>query len=191
MRLPDDVFASVVAERALFGEVPTSTELGLILNRAAWPHRNHPAGTFGVSHKVGGKVAIFPGGGTIGEDVLMLPDGTYWDVLIKAGAEATPHQGESKIITDPDRYWVAPVDPGPFKEPTEPTDPPMPSPEIDPLIARIEGLEVLNHDLTQAVGELATRIQTLETAPSSDPSQWEAAGKIGWWGVTLPLRRKG
>ena len=185
MRLPDDVFATLKAERARFGAVPTDEELGILLNRVAWAHRS--AG-FGLSRKVGGTVVPFPGGGTICHDVLQLEDGTAWDVLTAAGAESTPHQGESFIITDPRRPWVAPVDPGPVEEPTEPTEPTEPSPEIDPLIARIDGLEVLNHDLTQAFGELMARVQGLENAPSADPSQWEAAGKIGWWGVTLPLR---
>ena len=54
MTLPDDVFASVVAERAKFGAVPTPTELGILLNRVAWTHRDHKNGKFGVSRKVGG-----------------------------------------------------------------------------------------------------------------------------------------
>src|SRR3972149_1360644 len=93
MTLPDDVFASVVAERAKFGAVPTPTELGILLNRVAWTHRDHKNGKFGVSRKVGGVVVPFPGGGTIAQDALMLPHGPYWDVLDRAGADAAPGQG--------------------------------------------------------------------------------------------------
>ena len=195
MTLPDDVFASVVAERAKFGAVPTPTELGILLNRVAWTHRDHKNGKFGVSRKVGGVVVPFPGGGTIAQDVLMLPHGPYWDVLDRAGADAAPVQGESGIITDPRRYWVAPVDPMPTDtpgpeptDPTEPTDPPAPSAEIAALTARIEALE---GRCAQLIRETAAFVLVVEAAlANADPSQWEAAGKIGWWGVTLPLRRR-
>ena len=197
MRLPDDVFASVVAERAKFGAVPTPTELGILLNRVAWAHRDHKDGKFGVSRKVGGVVVPFPGGGTIAQDVLMLPHGPYWDVLDRAGADAAPVQGESGIITDPRRYWVAPVDPMPTDtpgpEPTdpvpEPTDPPAPSPEIAALMAHVQTLEG-RYD--QLVLETETFVMTVKTAlANADPSQWEAAGKVAFWPVTLPLRRRG
>ena len=196
MRLPDDVFASVVAERAKFGAVPTPTELGILLNRVAWTHRDHKNGKFGVSRKVGGVVVPFPGGGTIAQDVLMLPHGPYWDVLDRAGADAAPVQGESGIITDPRRYWVAPVDPMPTDtpgpEPTdpvpEPTEPPAPSAEIAALTARIEALE---GRCAQLIRETAAFVSVVEAAlANADPSQWEAAGTVGWWGVTLPLRRR-
>jgi hypothetical protein len=107
MRLPDAVFTIVKEERARFGAIPTDVELGIMLNRMAWR-----AGVgFGLSRKDSSTRAPFPGGGSIAHDVLMRQDGTAWDVLHAAGAAATPVQGESFVITDPARGWIAPVDP--------------------------------------------------------------------------------
>lgn len=184
MRLPDDVFATLKAERARFGAVPTDTELGILLNRVAWAHR---LAGFGLSRKFGGVTVPFPGGGTICHDVLQLEDGTAWDVLLAAGAASTPVQGDSFLITDPARPWEAPVNPGggegpPPEPPGEPAPPSIP-------------------DLTETLTRLAARVDLLEEQvdalasapppPVVDPADWEASGKVLLWGVTLPLRRKG
>jgi len=101
-----------------------------MLNAVAWAHR---AEGFGLSRKVGGTTVPFPGGGTICHDVLMLPAGTAWDVLIAAGGASTPYQGESFVITDPNRPWVAPVDPGvPIPTPIPIPIPPLPIPTPTP-----------------------------------------------------------
>ena len=189
MRLPDAVFATLRAERARFGVIPTDVKLGVLLNRVAWAHRD--AG-FGLSRKVGGTTVLFPGGGTICHDVLQLLDGTAWDVLLAAGEGATPVQGDSFLITDPARPWVAPVDPGmqPTPEPPAPEpptpEPPIPEPpDLAPVIAA----------LIVQVAALETRVKALEAAPPIepepfDPAQYEAVGRVWLWTVRLPLRRK-
>ena len=110
MRLPDAVFQTLCDERAKFGAIPNAEQLGIILNNTAWAHRGQG---FGLSRKDNGAKAPFPGGDPpfIAHDILMLQDGTAWDCLIGAGAEAVPSQGESFVITDPAREWVAPVQP--------------------------------------------------------------------------------
>jgi len=184
MRLPDAVFATLKAERARFGATPTDVELGVLLNRVAWAHR---ADGFGLSRKVGGTTAPFPGGGTICHDVLQLRDGTAWDVLLAAGEGATPVQGDSFLITDPARPWVAPVDPGtpPMPEPPTPEPPTPEPPDFAPVVA----------ELAAQVAALETRVKALEAAPPIepkpfDPAQYEAAGKVWLWTVRLPLRGK-
>jgi len=184
MRLPDDVFATLKAERARFGAQPTDEELGVLLNRVAWAHRD--AG-FGLSGKVGGTTVPFPGGGTICHDVLQLRDGTAWDVLLAAGEGATPVQGDSFLITDPARPWVAPVDPGTPPAPKPPApEPPIPEPPLAPVVEA----------LAAQVAALEARVETLEAAPPIeepepfDPARYEAAGKVWLWTVRLPLRRR-
>jgi len=180
----------VVTNRAEFGAVPSSVELGILLNRVAWAHR---AAGFGLSRKVGGTVVPFPGGGTICHDVLQLLDGTAWDVLVGAGEAATPTQGESFLITDPARPWLAPVDPG------ESLPEPAPEPELVPAPAPVPPSVP---DLTEPLAELSARVWDLEAAIGNlmllsyppgdcDPSEWEAAGRLfGLWSVALPLRKK-
>jgi len=132
MRLPDHVFATLTAERAKYGPAPNEIELGLLLNCVAWAHWTEG---YGLSRKVGGATAPFPGGGTIAQDILMLRDGTAWDVLYAAGGggPARPVQGESLgIITDPARGWVAPVNPGTQSEP------PAPSSDLAKRVADLE-----------------------------------------------------
>ena len=119
MRLPDAVFATLVAERNRYGAVPTARQLGVILNNTAYTHRGEG---FGLSRKDSGSNAPFPGGNPpfIAHDILMLSDGTAWDCLIAAGAESLPYQGESFLITDPNRAWVRPVPPDAQPEPPPP-----------------------------------------------------------------------
>jgi len=196
MFLPDSVFDTLQRERNLLGSRPNAYALGVLLNAVAWEHR---AEGFGLSRKVGGITVPFPGGGTICHDVLQLPDGTAWDVLLAAGEQATPIQGDSFTITDPARPWVAPVDPWTAYFLTEPvlpvtwpvppllTAPPVP-PDLTIILDRLDALEVaVERLLTVPVQEPS---QPSDWPEPCDPSDWEAAGRIAWWGVTLPLRRK-
>jgi len=95
----------------------------------------------------------------------------------------------------PQQWYAVPAEPAPDPseptepvpeptEPTEPTEPPAPSPEIAALTARVEALERQNQYFLHTITMLTKRID------ECNPAEWEAAGKIGWWGVTLPLRRK-
>lgn len=136
MRLPDDVFETLKAERAKYGAVPNDRELGLLLNATAYAHRGQG---FGLSRKDGGAHAPFPGGNPeyIAHDIIMLSDGTAWDCLIAAGAEAKPIQGESFMVTDPNRGWVRPV---PVDAPPEsPAPPPVPpAPDLSAVLAKLD-----------------------------------------------------
>ena len=187
MRLPDNVFETLKAERAKYGVVPSDVELGRLLNATAWAHRLHG---FGVSRKVGGTTVPMPGGGTICRDVLMLEDGTAWDVLVAAGGASTPTQGDSFLITDLARGWLAPVDPGEADEPIpEPIPEPTPSPDPPGDLNAIRYLIARLNDRVTALEQVPIP-PPAPLCPPFDPNAYEAAGKFGWWGVTLPLRKK-
>lgn len=108
---------------ALCHENPSACPLGAILNAAAWAAREQG---LGVSRKTGGNHTDSPVG-KIAIDVLMLKDGTYWDVFVAADDQAGVNCGPSAgTITDPNRGWVAPVQPG-GTIPTPPKPEPTPS----------------------------------------------------------------
>lgn len=119
--------------RRNYGSTMTDDECVALCNDTAWVHRSEG---YGVSHKAGGTHGTRYDGEPCCHDVLMMQDGRYWDVLISAGGVSIPTWGAqpSGVITDPSRYWVAPI------APQGSVDPPIPPPTTT-LEARVAELE--------------------------------------------------
>ncbi len=131
--LPDNVYATLVAVCNRHpGPVQDSRLLGDILNEVAWTHR---AEGFGLSRKDSGTHVDSPVG-PIAEDVLQRnTDNHHWDVLQSAGVgyPLQPTQGPSiGVMTDPNRPWVAPVQPATAPPVQPPTQPPVTPPTQPP-----------------------------------------------------------
>ncbi len=119
-QLPSDVCAAVIRERQKYGAIPTRPELAQILNDAAWSIDQ--GADWGVSRKDQGfnvSSPDRPGLGNIASDILhRKSDNMIWDVLTAAGEAATPNCGEALgEMTDPNRPWVAPVQPPDVPDP--------------------------------------------------------------------------
>jgi len=130
------MLATLQELRRAYGPMMSDDQCVQLCNDAAWIHR---AEGYGVSHKAGGTHGVRYDGEPLCHDVIMLADGRYWDVLISAGGPSIPTWGAqpSGVITDPSRYWVAPIPPQGGTEPPQP-DPPT----ATELEARVAALEV-------------------------------------------------
>jgi hypothetical protein len=150
MATPDSLAADVARVRARVDGLPTPQQLGEMLNEVAWTHRSKG---WGLSRKNGGNRVPFPGGGTIAADILHhQPTDTLWDVFNAAtgeGAIATATWMQTEHHHDPDRPWVAPVqpvggdedDPGDTNTPQPAPQPvPVPVPDLE-LVKRVEAME--------------------------------------------------
>lgn len=133
--LPDDVYETLVEVCNRHpGPVQDDRLFGEILNEVAWRHRF--AG-FGLSRKTGGRHVPSPVG-DIAEDVLQRrSDGHHWDVLGGAAVSQPlrPTRGQSiGVMRDPNRPWVAPVEPAGSSVPDTPVPPVKPTaPPVNPL----------------------------------------------------------
>ena len=96
--------------RGRYGATMTDDECVELLNAAAWAERE--AG-YGLSRKEFGTRGRRYDGVECCHDVLMRPDGQYWDCIQAAGAESRVGWASmpSGTITDPRRGWVAPIVP--------------------------------------------------------------------------------
>ena len=162
MPMPDSLAADVARVRARVNGLPTPEQLGQMLNEVAWQHRDKG---WGLSRKNGGNRVPFPGGGTIAADILHhKPTDTLWDVFNAAtgdGATAAPAWGQTEHHHDPDRPWVAPVQPtgGDDGDPGDEDQTPAPVPQPPP---------VCNCAALQAqIDALTDRVVQLETQPDS------------------------
>lgn len=122
-RVPQDVCQTLNEERAKFSSITDERQLGEILVRTAWRHRD--AG-WGVSRKAGGHHVEMPAPvGRIAVDILhRRSDNLIWDVIVAAGANSpsTITCGEALgPMTDPNRPWVAPADLGGGNPPPPPS----------------------------------------------------------------------
>jgi hypothetical protein len=121
-QLPQEVCDAVIRERGKYGPVPTRPELAQILNDAAWSVGQ--GADWGLSRKDQGfnvSSPDRPGLGNIASDILhRKSDNMIWDVLVAAGEAATPNCGEALgPMGDPNRPWVAPVQPPDVPEPEQ------------------------------------------------------------------------
>ena len=122
--------------RARYGATCTDDQCVEICNEVAWLHRGEG---YGLSRKESGTRGRRSDGQQCCHDVIMLRDGSYWDILGAAGGASVPQwQAQpSGTITDPARGWVAPIRPqGSVEPPVEPPQPP--SGELE---ARLRALE--------------------------------------------------
>lgn len=143
-----------------------------ITQRVAWALRDSGAG---LHHKPGGNNCQ---GYSV--DVVIWPDGHYFDDLIDAGGANVPswqpHQGDAQ-------FWRPPVDPGdvpappdPPDPPPDPPDPPVP-PDLEPILTRLDLLEEIN----QALIERLTRLEDRQLPP------YQGSGRVGWFGGSFTV----
>lgn len=138
--------------------VTDTAHIGAILNRVAWIHR---AEGWGLSRKTGGTRIDSPVG-EIAEDILQLPDGRHYDVLIAAGLGRPLQPSRGSNIGTIDlraRPWVPPVDvplPWASSGPVVPAPPPTPGPAPAPAPA-VDLTPVLD-----ALERIDERLQTIE-----------------------------
>lgn len=125
-----NILDTLRALRAEYGAEMSDNECADLVNAACWVHR---AEGFGVSNKDGGTKGYRYDGEDICHDVVMLKDGSYWDVLTAAGKASGVIGGETLgapgKITDTTRYWIAPIPPkgagtGPVVKPPVVVPPP-------------------------------------------------------------------
>jgi hypothetical protein len=134
--LPAAVCASLEQGRRALPTPPSRTQLGELLNGTA---AKHPGSQLGPSRKAQGNRCPSPVG-PIACDVLMLEDGTYWDVIVDVEARARVNCGRSPgRITDERRRRVQPIRleapapaPAPVVVPPLPPVPPLPAPVVVP-----------------------------------------------------------
>ena len=121
--------------RANYGATMNDDECVALCNDAAWEHQ---AQGYGISRKETGTRGRRYDGLEACHDVIMLRDGTYWDVLQAAGAASVPTWGPpSGTITDPKRGWVAPIVPQGGVVPPDP-EPPQPPSDLEARVAKLE-----------------------------------------------------
>jgi hypothetical protein len=127
---------------------------GVALNEIAWLHREDG---WGLSRKAFGHFVESPVG-QIASDILHhKPSDTIWDVFTDTGVI----WAQAKHHNNPDRPWVAPVQPDGAT--------PDPEPEPDTLTPRVEALErqvgELRTVLAATFAALESRVKTLEVKP--------------------------
>lgn len=183
-RLPEDVCKTLKRER-LHLQTPTvpvncakqtythpfCAQVGAMLNAVAWEHQFT---RWGVSRKKSGNRCPSPAG-EISCDVLMLPDGAYWDVLIAVGEETKVNCGNRNgTITAANRGWVEPKNPNPIVVPPEP--PVIPPPVVTP--------EPCTFTIAPALIPVTTippaEERTDYTITTGTHCQWEMAASEGW-----------
>lgn len=106
------IYDTLVYLRSKYGPEMNNDECVALCNDAAYIHRNDPE-KWGLSFKSGGTYGTRKDGVTCAHDIIMNGiTNEGFDVLAGAGAESTPIWGSVGIITDPNRYWVAPISSG-------------------------------------------------------------------------------
>jgi len=152
-QLPAEVCATLQAERARYGTIPTPVELGKIENATAWTHRPD----WGLSGKTVGNRCPAPGGQDVACDILhRRSDNLIWDVLVAAGEASTPACGEALgPMTDPSRPWIAPVDPGGGDDPT---------PQPTTIEQALRQLTVAIDDQSAQLLRMQDRLDTIEAS---------------------------
>jgi hypothetical protein len=150
--------ATLVAARAQLPTPAAKAQLGALLHATA---AAHPTSGLGLSRKTSGNRCPSPVG-EVSCDVLMLRDGTYWDVLRDADGAATATCGSSPgRITDQKRGFVAVA---PAEPPAAPT-PPVVSDDTAALQAAVAGLQSALEGLRSDHAALAARVAALEGRP--------------------------
>lgn len=172
MKLPEKVYDTLVwiCLEYPWDTVQDDFHLGEILNFVAYQHR---ADGWGLSRKTGGQLVDSPVG-SIAEDILQLPDGNHFDVLIGArhGNPLDPSQATSiGIINLRDRPWVEPVDhtprwlnPGEVIKPQDPVKPVDPTPAPQPIVCNAQACNFTDtrvEELGARVEELAAHFDTV------------------------------
>lgn len=158
VRLPDDVYATLVALRPKY-PTPLVDKGAELLNEVAWTHR---AQGYGLERKDGGANCGCPGISVrMGCDILRTAT-LGWDVLQDAEGAGNPVQSDSGPA-EPSRF-VAPVTPDGIVVP--PVEPPVEPPTDPALEQRVTALEVKvaaqQVQLTEQKQQLAAQATALE-----------------------------
>lgn len=105
---PASLLSDVQAERGKYGPRPSAAELGQLLNAVAW---NNRAAGWGLSRKDFGNYCPSPAGSIACDILHHQPTNTLYDVLAAAGEASTPQWVLVPYHNNPNRPWVAPVQP--------------------------------------------------------------------------------
>ena len=118
---------------------PTREQLGWLLNKVAWLHRNEG---WGLSVKRSGYNVPAPDGEPVASDILHNKfTNVIVDVLVAAGERSDPTWQELGPQTDSSRPWKAPI-PVEVPEPDPNPDPqPDPNTPLDALFAAVVELQ--------------------------------------------------
>ena len=150
----ENLLATVQDERRRYGATMHDDDCARLCNAVAWRHR---ASGWGLSGKRSGTRGRLPNGTEVAHDVLHhQPTGMLVDVLIGAGAQATPtwvELGPQQNLSE--RPWVAPIDPG-----TTPDERPTPTPSA-PVAPGVD-VSRLERELVAINDQLAILIRGVE-----------------------------
>lgn len=133
--MPDSLLADLQAERAKYPErLEFSTDAADILNAVAWKHRSDG---WGLSAKPSGNaVHSIAHSQPVAYDILHhKPTDTLWDVATGEWENFIPQWSQAEHHHNPERPWLAPVQPL--------SDVPAPTPEPSPEPPRVEPAPVV------------------------------------------------
>ena len=170
-----DLRSTIESVRAKYGSTMNDDQCVELCNEVAWIHRNEQVG---LSRKESGTRGRRYDGQECCHDVVMLPNGQYWDILTAAGGASTPSWSSTPngVITDKARGWVAPIapqgtpvvpNPPVVTPPVQPTPQPVAckyadlSPQMNTLEAKIEVLIGLVNVLDTRLGLIEARAEGL------------------------------
>ena len=105
---PASLLSDVQTERAKYGATMNATELGQLLNTIAWKNRSNG---WGLNFKNSGTFCPSPAGCIAGYILPQPPTGRPVDVLVGAGEKSSPTWNGLGPNTNPNRPWIAPVQP--------------------------------------------------------------------------------
>ena len=148
------LLSTIQAVRAEYGATMNDDQCAELCNKVAWLHRNDPQ-QWGLSYKDSGTHGVLKNGTPVAHDIIMsgvTKEG--FDVLVSAGAQSTPTWGSVGLITNPARFWVAPVDPGTG---TVPSPNPVPTPTPTPVNCKF----VAGKDYSGELAALKTQVDQL------------------------------
>ena len=165
--VPMSLLGSIEFERTRYGATMTDDECVALCNAVAWIHRNEQ---FGLSRKESGTRGRRYDGQECCHDVVMLPDGRYWDILTAAGGASMPNwprdDKPAGVITDKARGWVAPI--APQGVPVVPNPPVVTPPtqtfacKFSDMTPQMSTLEAKIEVLRASVGVMDTRMGLIE-----------------------------
>jgi len=164
----ENLLSAIEAVRQKFGATMSDDECALLCNEVAWKHRSTG---WGLSGKTSGTRGHLPNGTEIAHDILHhQPTNTIIDILVGAGAQATPTWNVLGAQTNlQNRPWVAPIDPASFgvKPTPTPTPTPAPTPTAPPSASPSDAEATRNALKALAADVAALRTEILRGADAS------------------------
>lgn len=183
MPMPDSLLADLQAERAKYpDELEFEHEASEILNSVAWKHR---VDGWGLSAKPSGNHVFSRAHGVfVAYDILHhKPTDTLWDVATGEWVNFVPQWSQAEHHHNPDRPWLAPVQP--LSDVPAPTPVPSPEPprvepapvackcDLAPVVARLEAIE----------SQLTALLNKPTPTPTATFPAYEGDLNLGWLGT--------